>query len=465
MSEYMDRLKAVDTILMDPAAVARYHDQGQSWLQEHLMSGITTGEPLSLLISSLLMQLRTEPAEAVLAGGVTTLAVSSTSLYINGVCVCHPQGLIRGEAPLARSVLLHEAMHIILLHNIRLTELLRALTDAGYLDAPGRLSSGVAMQVANLVLDVVVDSMAGEAAASLRQYSHALLDEHRMFCEAGLTKFIDEFCTGLDPRHLYRQVGNQSLDVMSAIRQIIIAIDPSRDEEAGKALQDVECHVQPLEDDSPSSIEAARTMQAAMVMSAGQQAGSGTALGALCINACEWLNPPKVSWQEQLESVVASRSDDLSYQYQAQNDLYRGIIFPDYKPGVGAIALAFDTSGSVVGDKELRSQLLTEFAEILGQLPFETLYFLPCDSKVKACIEMKPGDPIPQEHFVGGGGTSFDGPFQYLAEHGIEVDTLCYFTDGYGCVSVDQPDYPVVWLLGTNSTDSHLPWGEVIRVE
>lgn len=483
MSEYMDRLRNVAHLLDDPAAITEWHPEGQAWLQEHLLSALTIGEPIALLTSSLLMGLRSQDAATVARSGVSTIAVGDRELLVNGVAMAHPEGLIRGEPELARSVLLHEAMHIILLHSVRMTECFRNLREQGLLDAPGRTTTPTAMRIANLVLDVVVDSTAAAAIAELKSHNHTMLTEHGASMQATLGEVIDQHCDGsIDSAWLNRGVADQSLSTDDAMRRIIGALvvpppppmagggDGDGDGDGGQGgslsddLADVEVHVRPLEDDSPAACQNARTMTAAAVAAAGKQAGSQTALGRLCIDATEWLKPPKVSWQDQLTAIVSSLSDDLSYEYAYQPELYRGVVLPDYKPGVGTLALAFDTSGSVMFDPVLRSQLLTEMADILATLPFERILFMPTDAEVKACIELAPGDPIPAEKFLGGGGTSFDGPFRYIEQHSHAIDVMLYFTDLYGSVHVDEPEYPTIWLIGDNSSDHTPPFGSVVQI-
>ena len=65
----------------------------------------------------------------------------------------------------------------------------------------------------------------------------------------------------------------------------------------------------------------------------------------------------------------------------------------------------------------------------------------------------------------GGGGTSFDPIFDYIEEEGVPVSSLIYFTDGYGQVYSEQPNYPVMWLTsGATPRFYGDQWGEVIRV-
>jgi len=53
----------------------------------------------------------------------------------------------------------------------------------------------------------------------------------------------------------------------------------------------------------------------------------------------------------------------------------------------------------------------------------------------------------------GGGGTSFDPIFDYLAKSNEDVGGLVYFTDGCGSVRDRNPNFPVLWVT-THRTPS-----------
>jgi len=67
----------------------------------------------------------------------------------------------------------------------------------------------------------------------------------------------------------------------------------------------------------------------------------------------------------------------------------------------------------------------------------------------------------------GGGGTSFDHIFQEIERTGEQVSALVYMTDGYGSVSMDEPDYPVMWLSSgcTPSFRRAGKWGLHVNID
>ena len=64
--------------------------------------------------------------------------------------------------------------------------------------------------------------------------------------------------------------------------------------------------------------------------------------------------------------------------------------------------------------------------------------------------------------YSGGGGTSFDPPFEYIEKENIQIDAAVYMTDGYGPCTVDQPDYPVLWLITPGGTTDFCEWGKKV---
>lgn len=240
------------------------------------------------------------------------------------------------------------------------------------------------------------------------------------------------------------------------------------DGDPASPLDDIPIHVEPLDERTEAAVQQKEVEQAAQIIAAGKQAGNGSALQQLILAAEDILKPPVVTWQEQFEAVMSSLSEEMSYQRQYEPSLAMGdIVLPDYDKGFGALAIAFDTSGSVWHDPDLRDALLSEMCHLVADLDYEKIYLLPTDTQVIDCIEVAPGDEFPLGGIRGGGGTAFDPPFEYLDKHGIDVDALVYCTDGEGHVHVSEPAYEVIWLLGVHSTDRYIDgtFGRIINME
>jgi len=64
---------------------------------------------------------------------------------------------------------------------------------------------------------------------------------------------------------------------------------------------------------------------------------------------------------------------------------------------------------------------------------------------------------------VGGGGTDFRPPFEYLESEDIIPAAAIYLTDGECYSFPEEPDYPVMWIIDNKRT-ADPPFGEVIRI-
>jgi predicted metal-dependent peptidase len=63
---------------------------------------------------------------------------------------------------------------------------------------------------------------------------------------------------------------------------------------------------------------------------------------------------------------------------------------------------------------------------------------------------------------VGGGGTNFSPPFEWVEEEAVQPVGLVYFTDLAGAFPVVEPDYPVLWL--NYGMEEKAPFGETVSV-
>jgi predicted metal-dependent peptidase len=126
--------------------------------------------------------------------------------------------------------------------------------------------------------------------------------------------------------------------------------------------------------------------------------------------------------------------------------------------GVGEICIAVDCSGSISGrqlglfEAEIRSILA-------GQQPrlVQVLYF---DTEVQKYQTFQAGQTVKLTPI--GGGTDFRPCFSWLAEWGIQPQTMVFLTDLWGTFPERVPPYPVLWV----STDTRqAPFGQVIPME
>ncbi|PRY38505.1 putative metal-dependent peptidase [Spirosoma oryzae] len=174
---------------------------------------------------------------------------------------------------------------------------------------------------------------------------------------------------------------------------------------------------------------------------------------------------PQVDWRNELAAFV-SIADKADYCFTRPSRRYSGgsVVMPSlYSQTIGQIYLFVDTSGSI-GAREL-NVFGAELRGIAGQFgkPIEVLYV---DHHLAGMQTVEPdetADLVP----VGGGGTSFEPPFSYLRDEGIQPACAVYFTDG---ICDDYPDfdpteqYPVLWVILGDNKNFSPPFGRVLHI-
>lgn len=182
---------------------------------------------------------------------------------------------------------------------------------------------------------------------------------------------------------------------------------------------------------------------------------------------------PQVDWREHIRMLMTghvgkSREtwDTLNRRYAALSALSTLPIpqFPGRKGfGADTVVVAIDTSGSI-GEKEL-STFFNEVGAIVGDIKPKRVILIWCDAEINRVDEARSLDELADirvKGAVGGGGTSFVPPFEYLEREMIKPDTFIYLTDLYGSAPAEKPSYPVVWC---STTDQPHPWGDRVDIK
>lgn len=172
----------------------------------------------------------------------------------------------------------------------------------------------------------------------------------------------------------------------------------------------------------------------------------------------EQLTKAQLDWRELLQRYASALAkEDYSWSRPNRRFIGDGIYLPSlHSEGLGPIVLSVDTSGSIT-DKEL-AHFGGELNAILENAAPEVVHVIYCDEQVNKVVEFGPDDfPVTLES-VGGGGTSFKPPFEYIAKNGIVPDCHIYLTDMYGDFP-EEPSYPTIWVTTSDKDDA--PFGEV----
>ena len=168
----------------------------------------------------------------------------------------------------------------------------------------------------------------------------------------------------------------------------------------------------------------------------------------------------KTPWAEILQRFIAEVSNnDYTWTQPSRRYLPMGVYLPTLKnEEMGKVVFAIDTSGSI--DKELLKIFASELqsASQLFKFPVTVIH---CDTKIKKTEELEQDKIIEP---IGGGGTDFRPPFEYVNKNIDDCKALVYLTDGECSKFPDEPDYPTLWAIYDNNKFS-APFGEAIIIK
>ena len=186
------------------------------------------------------------------------------------------------------------------------------------------------------------------------------------------------------------------------------------------------------------------------------------------------LTKPQKDWRSLLAEFVEPEINDYSFNPPDKRmaevtfglDAFGNpieVLLPDFNDEVEVVKKIFfvsDTSGSI-GNKELEtvySEIVGAIQQFQGKLSGHLMFFDHCAYPPTSFESI---DDVLKIRPVGGGGTDFHAPFEYINEH-FEIEDVAgivMLTDGYA----SWPDesiakgIPVLWLI-TNE-DQTPPWG------
>ncbi len=193
---------------------------------------------------------------------------------------------------------------------------------------------------------------------------------------------------------------------------------------------------------------------------AAQQAMQAGKLDGALARMVDHLLQPQLPWRLLLARYMTAVSrDDFSYMRPSRRE--GEFILPSLRSSQLELVVALDTSGSIQ-DEEM-GEFLAEINALKGQIRARVT-LLACDSEIAEAApwvyEAWEEFELPAE-ITGGGGTSFEPVFEWVAERGLSPDLLVYFTDAVGAFPKQEPSYPVIWLVkGKEKT----PWGQRIQL-
>lgn len=174
---------------------------------------------------------------------------------------------------------------------------------------------------------------------------------------------------------------------------------------------------------------------------------------------------PKISWKEKIRQYLTCHIGG-SRIWLPPNRRYisQGLYLPSHKGSVLRVTIAIDTSGST---KDILSQFLCEVNCLLTSFSNYETTIIQCDAEIQKVETFTFDNQFnPNKYEVQGlGGTSFFPVFRLIEKTHEQPKILLYFTDGFGDVPSQAPQYPVIWCMPSLNGHPPTEWGEVIYIE
>lgn len=209
--------------------------------------------------------------------------------------------------------------------------------------------------------------------------------------------------------------------------------------------------------DNTTEVEATAKLRLAQAVLVGRQAGK---LPNSIERLTDELFTPVIPWRDVLRRFMTEPCDpDFCWNRPNRRLLYRGLYLPSSVAASNAmqdIVVAIDTSGSI-GAEELQ-EFGSELDGIHKQVRPRQTVVIYCDASVNRVDIFRPDDTLTLRA-VGGGGTDFRPPFEYVNTHGIIPKCFVYLTDGYGAYPEMPPPYPTLWVM---TSAERAPYGETL---
>ena len=170
---------------------------------------------------------------------------------------------------------------------------------------------------------------------------------------------------------------------------------------------------------------------------------------------------PKLPWNVILQNYLTSFIKE-DYSYRRPNKRYMpDFIIPGlYGEGLGEIAFAVDTSGSVSDDQFLH--MVSEMHDIKESLNPTKMTIVDFDYSIKNIHILEQEDDLSEIKFTGRGGTNLEPVFNYYTDNPPAL--LIVFSD-LECTPITvDPGFPVIWIVVSNP-NAEVHFGEKIDYE
>jgi predicted metal-dependent peptidase len=221
-----------------------------------------------------------------------------------------------------------------------------------------------------------------------------------------------------------------------------------------------------IQADSPQKVEEEVKIQIEQALASGKSQGF---IPQSLKREIEKNKIARKDWKEIL-SCFLSEVCNKDYSWMKPNILFTDseFIMPSlYSKTFGKFILAVDTSASI--SLQEVSLMVSEALNILETLLEDRdeveLTVIYCDSEVQSVEVLTSSDDTPSPS--GGGGTRFSPPFKYVNDNNLECSALIYLTDGeaYDFPDPKTVDFPVIWGLVRDNPSFKPPLGDVFKFD
>lgn len=171
---------------------------------------------------------------------------------------------------------------------------------------------------------------------------------------------------------------------------------------------------------------------------------------------------PKLPWHQILRRFLNQlKKEDYSWRRPNKRFLPDYYLPSLYSEGMGEVAIAIDTSGSI-SEKDFNF-FITEVASILKLLKPSSIKIIQFDYGIRSIQTIKSFNELLSVPFKGGGGTDITQVVDWVNENKPEF--IVWLTDGY----FDFPETlnrrtPTFWVIHDNPRFT-APYGEVVHYE
>lgn len=142
----------------------------------------------------------------------------------------------------------------------------------------------------------------------------------------------------------------------------------------------------------------------------------------------------KIDWQKELKNFVTKIQSDLKYVEYRRRHISQERYLSGYQQksdpnAIDNLVIAIDNSGSI--DREQIKAFISEVLAILKSYTVGKVTILYVDTEINS-IDQFPGNKKPDYSKIKeGGGTDFHPPFKWLKDKNITPNLFIYFTDSY----------------------------------